>query len=99
LSAVSARLSLTVSPGAARSAVVGRHGAGWKVRIAAAPEHGKANAALVRLLSDVLAVPARTVEIVSGHASREKTIELAGLDHDEAERRLAGAAAGRKERT
>lgn len=54
--------------------------------------------AVVRLLADVLDVPVRGVEIVSGHASREKTIELAGLDHDEAERRLAGAAAGRKER-
>lgn len=94
---IAARLSLKVSPGAAQNAVVGRHGAGWKVRVAAAAEDGKANEALVRLLADVLAVPVRAVEIVSGHSSRDKTVELSGIEHDEAERRLAGATAGRKE--
>lgn len=90
------RLTLKVSPGAARSAVVGRHGGGWKVRIAAAAEDGKANDALVRFLAEVLAVPASAVEIVSGHASRDKTVELAGLDHGEAEQRLERAVDGAK---
>ena len=94
---LSARLSLKVSPGAGQSGVVGRYGAGWKVRVAAAPEDGKANAALVRFLAEVLDVPARCIAIVSGHASRDKTVELTGLEHDEAERRLASASAGRKE--
>jgi uncharacterized protein len=87
------RLRLRVSPGASRSAVVGRHGAGWKVRVAAPAEGGRANDALVRLLADRLDVPARQVEIVSGHASRDKTISLSGLDGDEIERRLAAASA------
>jgi hypothetical protein len=91
---VSTRLQLRVSPGAAKSAVVGRHGGGWKVRVAAAPEGGKANAALVRLLAATLAVPARDVEIVSGHASRDKIVALRGLQLEETERRLAHASAG-----
>lgn len=90
----SARLTLRVSPGAARSAVVGRHGAGWKVRVAAAPEDGKANEAVVRLLADTLSVPRRDVRIVSGRASRDKTVALAGLGPEEIERRLAEASAG-----
>jgi uncharacterized protein (TIGR00251 family) len=94
---VSTRLQLRVSPGAARSAVVGRHGAAWKVRVAAAPEAGKANEALVRLLADTLAVPLRNVEIVSGHGSRDKTVALAGLDTDEIERRLAYAVGAGKD--
>lgn len=74
------RLRLRVSPGAARSAVVGRHGDGWKVRLAAAPQRGRANDALVELLSEALAVPRSTVRLVSGRASQDKIVELAGLD-------------------
>ena len=92
-----ARLQLRVSPGAARSAVVGRHGAGWKVRVAARAEDGRANDALVRLLADTLALPARNVRIVSGHASRDKTVALEGLERDETDRLLAIASAAGKE--
>jgi uncharacterized protein len=94
---VNARVQLRVSPGAARSAVVGRHGAGWKVRVAAAPESGKANDALVRLLADTLALPARDVQIVSGQASRDKTVVLEGLGQEEIERRLAAASGAGEE--
>jgi uncharacterized protein len=94
---VSARVQLRVSPGAARSAVVGRHGAGWKVRVAAAPEGGKANDAVVRLLADTLALPARDVQIVSGQSSRDKTVVLAGLGPKEIERRLAAASGAGEE--
>jgi uncharacterized protein (TIGR00251 family) len=85
------RIELRVSPGAARSAIVGRHGAGWKVRVAAAPEGGRANAELVRLLAGVLDVPERSLSIVAGRQSRQKTVAVEGLDQQEAERRLAAA--------
>ena len=94
---MSSRLLLRVSPGAGSSGIVGRHGAAWKVRVRAAPEGGKANAAVVRLLADTLALPVRDVEIVSGHASRDKTVALAGIDHDEIERRLAHASGAGKD--
>jgi uncharacterized protein (TIGR00251 family) len=61
------------------------------VRVTAAPEGGKANAAVIRLLAETLGVSQRDVEIVSGHASRDKTVALAGIDSDETERRLAQA--------
>ena len=88
------RLALRVSPGARNSAVVGRHGEAWKVRVAAAPEGGRANAAVIALLAATLQVPARTISIVSGHGGRDKLVELADIGLDETERRLA--AAGRK---
>jgi uncharacterized protein len=91
---VTTRLTLRVSPGASRSAVVGRHGAGWKIRVAAAPEDGKANAAVVRLLAETVGVPARDVSILAGHASRDKTVELSGIDERETERRLTEASGG-----
>jgi len=85
---MASRLELRVAPGAATSAVVGRHGARWKVRVAAPAEGGRANAALVRLLADTLAVPQQSVAIVSGHGSRDKTVALDGISLEEAERRL-----------
>jgi uncharacterized protein len=94
---VPARLSLRVSPGATHPGVVGRHGRGWKLRVAAAPEDGKANTAVVRLLSEVLGVPSRDVVILSGHGSRDKTVALTGLDSAEIDRRLADASGDGKE--
>ena len=94
---MSTRLNLRVSPGASRSAVVGRYGPGWKVRVAAAPEGGKANDAVVRLLADALRVPSQDVAIVSGHGSRDKIVALEGMDTDEIERRLADASAAGKD--
>jgi uncharacterized protein (TIGR00251 family) len=85
------RLRLRVAPGARKSAVVGRHGDGWKVRVAAAPERGRANDELVALLSDTLAVARSDVQVVSGRSGRDKIVELSGIAPDETERRLARA--------
>ena len=85
------RVRLRVSPGAARAAVVGRHGEAWKVRVAAAPERRKANEAVLALLAETLAVPRSSVMLVSGGGSRDKIVELAGIEPDEIERRLATA--------
>ena len=85
------RLRLRVSPGAGRAGIVGRHGDAWKLRVTSPPERGRANAAVVCLLADALGVPERSLALVSGHASRDKVVELHGLDGDEAERRLEEA--------
>jgi uncharacterized protein len=85
------RLRLRVSPGAGRSQIVGRHGDAWRVRVAAAPERGKANASVVELLAGSLGLASRAVRIVAGQASRNKVVEVDGLTLDEAERRLAAA--------
>jgi uncharacterized protein YggU (UPF0235/DUF167 family) len=65
--------------------------------VAAAPEDGKANAALVRLLADTLSIGVQDVAIVSGHGSRDKIVALDGVTIDEIERRLAAASAGGKD--
>ena len=92
MEAVSTRLRLRVAPGAARASVVGRHGEAWKVRVAAPPEGGRANDAVIWLLAETLSVPRDSVALVSGHGGRDKIVELAGLGPSQIERRLASAA-------
>jgi len=48
-----------------------------KVRVAAPPERGKANEALIGLLREWLG--ADEVEIVAGSSSPEKTVRVAGI--------------------
>lgn len=101
MATASTRLRLRVSPGAGRAAVVGRQGDAWKVRVTEAPERGRANEAVIRLLADTLAVPRSAVTLISGHGGREKIVELTGLGPGLIERRLASAASvdrGRKDR-
>lgn len=76
---------------------MGRHGSAWKVRVAAPPEAGKANDAVVELLAATLDVPARTISIVSGHGGRDKLVELADIGPEDTER-LLGAAGGKDSR-
>jgi uncharacterized protein (TIGR00251 family) len=89
MTVASVRLRLRVSPGARRTEIVGRHGQGWKVRVTAAPEQGRANDELTRLLAHTLGVPRTSVRVVSGHASRDKVVEVAGLDLAAIEQKLA----------
>jgi uncharacterized protein len=62
--------------------------------VAAPPEDGRANDAVVRLLASTLGLARRDVEIVAGHSTRDKVVTLAGIGADELDRRLASAAAG-----
>ncbi len=87
-------LNVHVQPGAGRSAVVGRHGTSLKVRVAAAPEGGRANDATAALLADTFGVKPSAVELVGGASSRSKQFRLSGIDLDEFRRQLERAAAG-----
>jgi uncharacterized protein (TIGR00251 family) len=82
------RISITVSPSAERSELVGRHGDGWRARVAAPPERGRANAALCALLGEALDVPRSAVRIVGGARGRTKIVDVEGIDAAEVERRL-----------
>jgi uncharacterized protein len=92
MDAVLTRVRLRVAPGATRAGVVGRHGDAWKVRVTAPAEGGRANEAVVRLLAETFAVPRSSVTLVSGHAARDKIVDVAGVERGDVERRLAFAA-------
>ena len=87
-------LHVHVQPAAGRSAVVGRHGAALKVRVAAAPEGGRANEACADLLAETFGLKRAQVELVSGPSSRAKQFKLNGVEIDAFRTRLERAVAG-----
>lgn len=75
-------LRLHVQPGARKTEIVGLHGEVLKVRLAAAPVDGKANAALIAFLAEALDVTRRQVELLGGTASREKRLRISGASDE-----------------
>jgi uncharacterized protein (TIGR00251 family) len=69
-------LELHVQPGAKRSEFAGMHGGRRKVRLAAPPVDGKANAALVEFIAAEYGVPKRNVAIEAGLHSRQKRVSV-----------------------
>ena len=83
-----ATLLVHVVPGASREELVGVHGDALKVRVTAAPEKGKANRSVCRLLGGLLDWPAKRVELLSGEAARKKGVLFQGMDPTELRARL-----------
>jgi uncharacterized protein (TIGR00251 family) len=81
-------LLLKAVPGASRDQIAGVLGERLKVRVAAPPEDGKANAAICRLLTGALGVPSRSVTIVAGQTRAEKTARVDGLSAAQVAARL-----------
>ena len=73
--------------------MVGRHGDAWKIRVAAAPESGRANDEVITVVAAALAISRSAVQLVAGASSRDKIVELQGIEVAEAERRLEHAVA------
>jgi uncharacterized protein (TIGR00251 family) len=78
--AVDGRLTLTlhIQPGAKKTEVAGEHGDALKIRLAAPPVDGKANAALLSFIAERLGVAKSAVTLKSGQTSRRKVVEVEG---------------------
>lgn len=71
-------LRLRVIPGARVEKAAIENGA-LKLWLRVPPEGGKANAAVITKLADMLGVPQSAIEIVQGQASRDKRVRVEGL--------------------
>jgi uncharacterized protein (TIGR00251 family) len=77
---------IRVVPRARKTGSAGQRGDAVVIRLAAPPVGGAANAALVEWLSRSLAVPARSIRIVSGERSRHKRVAIDGVSVSQVER-------------
>jgi uncharacterized protein (TIGR00251 family) len=78
-SANSVIFSVKVVPRSSKTAIAGILGGMLKVKLAAAPEKGKANESLVEFLADTLGVKKNVISITSGLTSPVKTIQIMGI--------------------
>jgi len=84
-----AALTVRVTPRARRTEVAGILEDGTlRVRVTAPPVEGKANAALVDFLAEVLDVRKSRIEIVAGEKGLDKIISISGMPAQEVQRRL-----------
>jgi uncharacterized protein len=70
-------LNLRVAPGAKLTSIEGLYGEGaFRLRVAAPPAGGRANAEVKRFLAELLGVPRSDVAVIWGTSSRDKTVLL-----------------------
>ena len=77
-------LTLHIQPGAKKTEVAGQHGDALKIRLAAPPVDGKANAALINFVADRLGLAKSAVSLKSGQTSRRKVLEITAAPQDTA---------------
>lgn len=82
------RLQVKVVPGASRAEVVGWLGDSLKVRVTDPPERGKANAAVLDLLSRNMEMDPERLSLIAGGGSARKVVEIKDFDPDELRVRL-----------
>lgn len=70
------KLTVRVIPNARKNTVAATEAGGLRVHLQAPAVDGKANTALIRILSEHFDVPRSRITIVRGEKSREKIIEI-----------------------
>lgn len=71
---------MQVVPRSSRTRVAGLHQDRLKIQLNAPPVDGEANAALIALLAELLAVKKQQIELVSGQTGRRKRVRILGID-------------------
>jgi uncharacterized protein (TIGR00251 family) len=77
---VAERIAVRLQPRASREDVVGWRAGRLFVRVTAPPVDGRANKALCRLIAKRAGVPRSAVRVVAGERSRDKVVEVIGLE-------------------
>jgi len=69
-------LEVKIVPSSSRTEIAGWLGESLKIKVAAPPEKGKANLAVIRVLSERLGLSESAFKIISGATSQRKMIEI-----------------------
>lgn len=84
-------LPVRAQPGARKNALLGEHAGTLRVAVTAAPERGKANAAIVSLLADAVECKSSQIALLSGETARAKRFLVVGLSPEELRARISAA--------
>jgi uncharacterized protein len=86
-------LQVHVKPKSSRNGLIGIHGDRLKIAVTSAPDKGKANAAVLELLSKQLGLKRSQVTLVAGETVPLKTVLVRAVDQDALRQRIASALA------
>jgi uncharacterized protein (TIGR00251 family) len=81
-------ITVHAQPGARRNAILGLRAGAVRVAVTAAPEKGKANAAIAAVLAESLGCRGSQVALISGESSRQKRFLISGIEPDELRQRI-----------
>ncbi len=81
-------LHVLIQPRSSKTEIAGRHGETLKIRLTSPPVEGAANEQCRSLLSKVLKIPKKNIEIVSGLKSRIKKLKITNISRSDAEKAL-----------
>ena len=89
--AIGTILPVRAQPGARRNEIHGQHDGMLKVRVTQSPEKGKANKALISLLSKGLSLRKSRIELIAGETSPRKQFLVSGITPEELAERIENA--------
>lgn len=72
-------LKVKVEPRSSRKGISGVVGDSVKVKVHAPPVKGEANTEIIEILSKEFNVKKNAIRIITGHYSRDKVVEIAGI--------------------
>lgn len=72
-----------IQPGSSKNEITGVFADCLKIKVSSPPEKGKANKAVIKVLSKKLDIPAKQIEIIQGLTSAQKQICIYGLSEVE----------------
>ena len=81
-------LPVRASPGVRRNEIAGVHAGQLKVSVTQAPEKGKANSAIVKVLAKSLDLKRSQFNLYSGPTSSQKKFLVTGIGHDDLRQRI-----------
>ncbi len=81
-------LNIRLHPGARKNAINGLHAGALKISLTTPPVDGRANEALIDLLSDRLNIPKARITLIAGHTNRLKTLHITTLTAPQVEATL-----------
>lgn len=84
-------LSIQAQPKARKNGIVGIHAGRLKVAVTQAPEKGKANESIIRVLADALDLGRSQIELLSGQTASTKRLLITGIAPAELEERVNAA--------
>jgi uncharacterized protein (TIGR00251 family) len=81
-------LNVKVTPNASRNEIMGLTDGTWRIKIAAAPDKGKANKELIEFFSKRLGIKKSSISILKGQTSHNKVVAINGITQEEIVKRF-----------